>query len=518
MRNLLDIIRILNKKKIAKIEILDEQTLRQKGSLFGKFYEGLVTGKIETDEDAIRLLYGTSDVSNAKYRQVKSRLRRRILNTLFFIDVNVPMASNYDQALFNCNKEWAIVEILLAYEARQLAFSLARQIFNTALKFQFTTLLLQSGRLLQEYAVAQENEKDFHYYKEHLQRCLHVMAIEIKSENLVQEALLLYNRTDCQENCIQRIEEIGNTLVQLGEEEEVLTISYWMYVTWTLYYELLRDYDGMLEVCENGEKLLREKPDSFGAHKKTFFPLKKLLAYLHQNLYVEGKAHAEAVLPYLSESSAEWLHFMKYYLLLSFYTDNYINALAIFNLVVNASIFKNLDETQREEWEIIEATLYYFIEQQGLSVALLSRQRRKVFKMSDFITRQANYQHPYANLIVQRVALQILFLFQRRSYQGIAERIGQLNHLTKYELKRPGYERPYAFVRLLSQLNKAEFSLKNLRNTEKFVQQLQANPYFYQDKVSQLEVLPYEKLWQLICKYLEQPVIKVSELSKPAKA
>ena len=104
MKNLLEIAKVLTRKKIAKIEILDEQMLKQKDSKFGKFYEGLLTGKIESDRDAALLLYDDPDTSDAKYRQMKSRFRRRLFNTLFFVDVNVPLASSYDQAYFNCSK------------------------------------------------------------------------------------------------------------------------------------------------------------------------------------------------------------------------------------------------------------------------------------------------------------------------------------------------------------------------------------------------------------------------------
>jgi hypothetical protein len=188
---------------------------------------------------------------------------------------------------------------------------------------------------------------------------------------------------------------------------------------------------------------------------------------------------------------------------LSLYTDHAINALAIFSRIANATSFKKLDDTRREEWELTEAMLHYLIDLQSSSATLLPKQRRKTFKWSDFIARQIDYQQQYVNLTVQRLTLQILFLLHRRSYQGIAQRAEQLQQLARYELKKEGYERPYAFVRLISQLSKADFNLKNLRNNEKYFQKLQENPYFYQGKATQFEVLPYEQLWQLVCKYLE---------------
>lgn len=516
MKNLLDIVKILTKKKIAKIEILDEQTLKQKDSLFGKFYEGLVTGKIETDEEAAKMLYGVSDSGHAKYRQLKSRFRRRLLNTLFFIDANMPHASNYDLALLSSSKEWAIVEILFAYDAKQSAINLARHIFNTALKFQLTSLIVKTAQLLRNAAAEEEDEKSFRYFNNHIEEYLPLLAKEMEAENLYQNAILLYWNNERKKESIKKIELIGNTLVQLSEKDTNPIVHYNLYKVWTIYYELLSDYEGMLEVCQNGVQFLKENSDLFQGYKISFFYIKILAAYLHQRHYQNGKKHAEEVLSSIPEESTDWLIFMKHYLLLSLHTDNFINALAIFNKVANASSYKKMDALQREEWDLIEVALHYLVELQGSSTNLLPKQRRKAFKMSDFINRKGEFQLKSANLTVQRIALQILFLLHRRSHTGIPERIEQLKTLAKYELKREGFERGYAFVKLLHQLNKSEFNLKKLRNTEKFLQKLKSNTFIYKGNVSQLEILPYETLWKLMCSYFDEHIKKSKIDSKPS--
>ena len=102
MKNLIEISKIVTKRKVKKIEIFDDHSLKHKNSKFNEFYEALLANKFKNDRDAASFLYGCSP-TDAKYRQLKSRFRKRLLNTLFLLDVNLPAASNYDRAYLTCN-------------------------------------------------------------------------------------------------------------------------------------------------------------------------------------------------------------------------------------------------------------------------------------------------------------------------------------------------------------------------------------------------------------------------------
>ena len=281
MKNLLEIVQILTKKKIAKIEILDEQTLKNKDRKFGIFYEALVTGKIASDEEAAQILYGKPDAGDARYRQLKSRFKRRLYNTLFFLDVNTPLASNRAQAQFTCNKEWALVEIMLAYDTRTPAISLARQILTIALKFHFTYLVLKCARLLREQAVLDENEKLFEEYNAYVERFTPVLEIETRAEELSQKAELAYQTRFLEEKGFDHLEQIGNELISFTGKSDSPQVHFYMYVVWILYYELLRAYEDMLEVIQKAEGYLRSNPDYFDERRKSFFLIKKFAVYLH---------------------------------------------------------------------------------------------------------------------------------------------------------------------------------------------------------------------------------------------
>ena len=76
MKNLIEISKIVTKRKVKKIEIFDEHSLRHKSSKFNEFYEALLANKFKNDRDAASFLYDCSP-TDAKYRQLKSRFAQK---------------------------------------------------------------------------------------------------------------------------------------------------------------------------------------------------------------------------------------------------------------------------------------------------------------------------------------------------------------------------------------------------------------------------------------------------------
>ena len=275
MKNLIEISRIVTKKKVRKIEIFDDHTLKHKNSKFNEFYEALLANKFKNDRDAASFLYGTSPTDD-KYRQLKSRFRKRLLNTLFFLDVNLPSTSSYDRAYFSCNKDWTLVKILLSNDATFTASALARQILTTALKFKFADVIVNCSRILRGFAAEEEHEKDFEEYDQHIKQYANVLDAEIRSEELFQRVIMNYYKPPSKNvNLAEKIDTYCDALVGLSEIYDSPIVIYNMYLVWAFRYEMLHDYTAMLEVCTRAEKYIEDNPVFYQDDKLATFQLKK---------------------------------------------------------------------------------------------------------------------------------------------------------------------------------------------------------------------------------------------------
>lgn len=498
MKNLLEIIKIVTKKKVKKIEIFDDQALKNKSGKFNEFYEALSAGKLRNDRDAATLLYDCSP-QDPKYRQLKSRFRKRLLNTIFFLDINKPASGNYNRAYFNCNKEWAMVKILLHYGATQTATSMARHILTTAQKYHFSDLIVNCCRILRQQAAETGQDKDFTHYNGMIRQFEPILKAELRSEELYQSVILDYKKPLTSKNPLEaEIDDISDRLITLSENHKSPIISYNLYLVWAIRYELAKEFDTMLEVCNKAEQYMDDNPDYYQEEKLIAIQNKKMSAYLHKQDYRQGKINAEKCLNRFPDGSRPWFNFMELYFLLALHTDNYINALAIINQATAHSGLKKLDQYTREKWAIYVGYAGFFASIQGFGAALQITANSRIFRPSRYFNAPETYPKSHRNYAILLLILEVLELANKKTFLELDDKLEKLKQFALRQLNKEDHYRPIQFIRLLQQLKKAEYDVNQIKNTEKYLEALQKEPFFYRGAISELEIIPYEKLWEIV--------------------
>lgn len=502
MKNLIEISKIVTKKKVRKIEIFDDHSLRAKNSKFNEFYEALMARQFKNDEDAATTLYNCSPTDD-KYRQLKSRFRKRLLNTLFFLDINIPATSNYDRAYYSSNKDWTLVKILLSNNANSTAAALARHILTTALKFKFADVIVNCSRILRKYAADIGDEKSFEEYDQHIKQYANILDAEIRSEELYQRVILNYYKPPSKTDGLEeRIDTYCQALDGLSSIYESPIVNYNKYLMWVFRYEMLRQYEDMLNICRQAEQYIQEHPDYYQEEKSTTFHLKKMSAYLHLQDAKRGLSDAKVSRNSFTKGSEEWFTFMEYYFLLAMHSGQYEVAQAVFNDTLSSPQFKRLEEEMQTKWNIFEVYLHFVLNHISHTSSNLTAKNRSAFRLSQFLSEVIEYPREHRVFTVQLVVAQILFFVYTRNYTQATERIHWLKEEANRHLKKEDYYRAVQFIRLLQQLPKADYERNQLSNTEKYLARLNERPFFYRGVITELEVLPYEKLWELLLQKL----------------
>jgi hypothetical protein len=503
MKHLIEISKIVTKRKVRKIEIFDDHSLRHKNSKFNQFYEALRNQKFKNDRDAAEYLYGCTP-TDAKYRQLKSRFRKRLLNTLFFLDINKPSNSNYDRAYYTSNKEWTLVKTLLWYDAPGTANQLARQLLTTALKFQFSDVIVNCARILRAQSAREGDDSKYEEYDNYIKHYSHVLEAEFRSEEFFQRVIMNYLKpASMDDEMMERINQYCESLVSLSEQYESPVIYYNMYLVWIYRFEMQRDFEAMLEVCEQAEEYIKKNPNFKQERNLAVIQSKKMSAYLHLQNFRDGRTNAEKSLSNHRPGSKVWFMFMEYYFLLAMHTENFIQAVAIYKRATEHSKFKKLDTEQKEKWNLFEGYINYIIINEGKNNPILDSQLSKSFRVGRFQKKDPTYSRGLVVFNVLHIVLQILFLLERRNFSSVTEKIDRLKRYSVRLARKNEYYRAVQFIRLLQQLPKVEYQLEDLTNTQKYLDALQSSPFFYRGIASELEVITYEKLWDRILAYLE---------------
>lgn len=271
-----------------------------------------------------------------------------------------------------------------------------------------------------------------------------------------------------------------------------------MYLVWVYRYEMLNDYSSALQICDNAEQYIEQNPRYYQDDKLATFQLKKMNAYLHLRDYKNGKVNAEKCLQSFPEGSDTWFVFMEYYLLMAMHTDNYINALAIYRKASSNTRFKRISGSDKEKWNVYDMYLNYIIEAEGANNSILRAQRRKTFRLSRFLNDPILFPKEQRVFTVHLLIAQVLFLIEKNSYSAATERIDRLKNYANRQLKKEDYFRLIQFIRLLQQLAKADYRYDALSNVEKYYNRLIDEPFKYRGLLNEIEIIPYEKLWNMV--------------------
>lgn len=505
MKNLIEIARIVNKQRVRKIEIFDSYNLKHRNSKFNDFYEALAADRFKNDRDAAAALYQCSP-QDARYRQLKSRFRRRLLNTLFFLDVNKAAAASYERAHFTCRREWSLICILQDFGAHQSAQALAKSMLTTAQKFHLTEIVFNTARVLREYAMQERAYREFTTYNELVNETRDVLIAEAEAEEICQQVRYIYHtpgRLDPE--AAPGLDVYCDTIMQLSERyPNSPTVQYYAFLVWANRYELNGDYALLLEVCDQVEQYLDRHPSFYQENKLVVFFTKRMAAFLNLRDYQQGQLNAERCLGRFPTGSLPWFHFMEYHLLLALHTRHHIQAIAIFNETVRERAFRKLPVAQRQKWQLFEVYLTYLLGQLpgGLKVRISPTQSKHPLTVTDYLANPPAFGREQLTLQVLHLFVQVALQLQRRAYAEAAEGVQQLRHLANRRLNKDEDIRAIALIRLMQQMNKVDFHAALLRNTAKYLRTLEEHPAEYRGLPAQLEVIPFEQLYDYLLPHL----------------
>ena len=471
--------------------------------------------KFATDEDAATYLYGCKPTDD-KYRQLKSRFKKRLLNTLFFLDINQPATSNYNRAYFSCNKDWTLVKILLSNQAHSTAAYLAKQILSTALKFKFADIIVNCARILREYyALIEENEKAYEEYDHYCKQFQNVQDAEIRSEELYQRVVINYYKPPSKNTGLKdKIDIYCEALVGLSEIYDSPVVHYNRYMVWAYRYEMLADYHQMYEICEQAEVYIEKNPNYYREDKLAEIAMKRMTALLHIKDYElmlkKGKKTLENLMRNLEKSDV-WFDLMEYRLLLCIHVQKYSHAVRVFHEVITDRRFADLSEENQEKWALIEGFLYYiqsFTPDLELEINDGKIRRKKKFRPKKLLTEPLLFPKSMKMYSVIYTILQVLFFLEEQNYEEAIEKVERLKSFSTRQLKKEEDFRTIQFIRLLQQLAKANFDFSRIGVYKKYLERLDEVPFRYRGLINELEIIRYEDLWALI---LQRINVKISD-------
>lgn len=501
MDKLQEIIRVVARMRLKRIEVFNENGNLNRKNLYYRLYQGIKDGSFSSDEDAARALFDT-DASDKKYQMLKSRVKNRLLNTMLFLDNSM---SRYDQAVLQCNRNLMAAKALLQSGARKAGESMLMTTLTQAEKFELNDVALSCLLSLRYSAAFSGNKAEFDFYRKRFQEVEDIFHAECKAEEYYQVITLPFGKSSSNR---PELASIANSYVQEIEEERAKHTSYKLELVLfrlrVMAGQIGGNPESVLEACDQAEKFLNQRKHLAAKIRFGEIGLYRMTAYLQLGAFEEGRKTVETGLQNFGDGSLNWTIFLEHYFLLCMHTSHYAQAAEVFKQVTEHPRFGNLDEVRKEKWRIFEAFLRYILN--GRIDPAAGEVVESQFKLMKFLNEVPTYSKDKRGLNIAILILQILFLLDRRDFDGIIARAEALKVYCSRYLKVDENYRSNCFLKMMILMEKKGFEYEaTSKMAERYFQSLKTSRFNYEaGNLASLEIIPYEQLWATILHKLRE--------------
>ncbi len=502
MKDLIGIAELLSVQKLKQIDIVTEDDNPQSKSalLFTAIRDGLV----KTDEEARNYLYGKEDKSEAAYLKLKYRLKEKMINTLFFVDIQQYSRSPADKAKARVSKNFAAAQLLLSRKKGELGRNLLESTLKSCVKFDLIDYQLMIYRELNmKYGLFVYDKRKYEMYKR-----LYKVARE--TYDLLHETELYFQQLGYMVTVFkglvydEKIKTIEKTFMPIYEQA-ILVDDYWLrFRAYNTYYFLLmfkNDLEEQSRVCDEALEYFSTKK-GFSKLATNSFLQKKGLSMLALNqpekasfVFKECIGNKPLGSFYVSLHS----YLFTCYILLEDYDEAYKTLAS----VMNHKFFKNTNIKFKQTWYIKEALVYFLIRTHCIDPSKHSGKPLRKFRMGRFENDVSEFSKDKKGMNITINILKILFHYLNEDFDKANDKSAALKQYSFRHLKGKEFFRPRTFINMLENVHEARFKSKKLvTKSDKLLEVLKDNPLVYSEQSSQIEVMPFEKMWELLIRTL----------------
>ncbi len=507
MQALKELAYIVTKNKLRSVDLIAESA--ENKTKISEFYEGILAGKFSTDDDAARFFY-ESDKNYSGYQKLKSNLKSRLINTIFFIDPKDSSHSERQRAYYACYKEWAAAKILIGKGARLAGVNLCHKILKLAKKYEITELVLDISRTLRlHYGARVGDFKKFEQFNRIFKEYEVIWHAENRAEELYTELVIKYvNNKSTKENLHEKAKQYYQQL----EEDLNLYDSYRLYLCGSLIkiiiHSSINAYEETIKVCKESIDLFQSKKYQPTTPLQIYY-YQLLVCYTQLKKYNEGKQIAQKCINLLDDGSYNWFKYHEYFFILSMHTKQYQNAYQVYIDTIVHPRFQFLPEGVREMWRIFEAYVHYLIE----LGKVFPKNDDKVFnkfKLGRFLNETPIFSKDKRGMNIPILVIHILFMIQQQKYDRAIDKIEAIEKYCSRHLRNNDLFRSNCFIKMLMKIPMCSFHKAGvIRKASNYQKRLQSVPLDIANQAHEIEIIPYEDLWEMALLTLENKFHKV---------
>jgi len=488
MDEIKDLIKIVTDHTKRNVPLLDLKNQHSNGNKEMNLFLGLKNGEFQNDLEASNGVYGSDEV-DFKFRMLKSRLSRKLLNHLFFMDFESKGYSKtqnyYQEALDYLH----FSRMLLNVDEVCLGTKMLQKTVDLAKQCEYTSIVLDCLKALREVYATTYRPKLFRNINNRISELETTLQIEEKADAIFQENALTINSTvnnrktsvEPYKIAVVNLEELYNQTASYNIFERYMTLNIWC-------LELEGDFEGVLNFIADIEK--KHKAGSVNQERfdPSMFHIAKGNALIKMRKFDEGQAYIGGLLKDVDQSNKMWVSLAEQLVILNLQSGQFRMASEVFLKALNHRFFIELKEKETLRWNIFRSYIY-----------LQTKDKRvlKRFNFQNFIEDTPRFEkgkagHNVAILILQFSAH---LYFNIELLHSIIEAMD--DYVAKH-LNNSFSNRTKTFCKLLRKVVVYNREYDTIVSKCKYLQEKLYASRSAGNSFIDIEIFPYEMLWENI--------------------
>lgn len=499
--------KLVSKQKVKAIGLFKDSKVDSE-TKYLYLFENILDNKIKNDAEAKKSLnYSDNSKSFLKF---KERYTKKILDYIMLSEATVKTDEFINEEYCRLLQLYSVAKIIQYKQQSHNSITLYNYIYRQAKKHEFLDLqLFTAVQIKSHYAFKEPNKKVFSQFKEEMQFIRDKLNRSLDLDDFyddISHQNIVIKQDQMDDFRIQTLEKSEKFLDGIKEDDLFLYKSK-VYEIAAYAYTINNELEQSNEISKLSIQISNER-DHIPKYKLYSAYRDIMSNFLKLNEFDNAKLYLDKILTISKIHSHNFFRMKSLEYSLHAFSKNYD---ALFKTTQEVLSSKRLKEfkLRSEEWKLREAFTNILIESGKLDENAIDFPEYKKFKLNKFLNEVDLFTKDKRGTNISILVVELMHFLIRKEYDKLINRLDALNQYTYRYLRNDHTLRSNCFIKMLLKLPEAEYHpLRTERYVKKYEKKLKENPFEISLKSIDVEIIPYEHLWEIIIEILNTNIKK----------
>lgn len=469
-----------------------------------RLFQGITKGEFKNDNDASHFFYNTPP-SNPAYQKLKERLHKRLIQHLFLIDFDNKRFLGESKKYYEGLIIVIASRILMGIDQNLVASAIIKKGIKIAIDYKHSEigLLLSASHqfFLKNYSQYTRKKKVEKLLETPLSHFTENLLLEIEIDNLYGKIIdnLFKGATPNRKEVVESYNKLTHLQNKIHNiKNATIARMHYALAAAEIYFKKFQE---AINTCNKGLDALRNSQTI----SKHIISLLKAQCYLHLNDFNKAKesiaeaAELKKIRPGISWAGFLELEFIQFARSLHFekLSEIFIKATTNSNLGLRPN-------AAQESWHQYGLLLLFLIQLDKIPPSESLDKIKPKLRLGKLMNELQEYSKDKSGQNLSIRILHVMILLVSKRYEEFEESLPPLQaYIQRYIRKYPELSRSSMLVKMLSHIPAVGYDAERAAwRARPLLAKMTVPPETLPLKITEMEVIPYEKMWQFVVEFL----------------